>query len=88
MEVAMRHVVLALALLAGSVGVASAQGVQFDVGPGGVHVGPRYHHPYGDDWRWRHRHETYGYAGDCRVVVRTRINQWGERVTVRRRICD
>ena len=83
----MRRVVFALALLGGSVGVASAQGVEFDVGPGGVHVGPRYHHYYGDDWRWRHRHETYGYAGDCRVVFR---HFWrdGERVTVRRRICD
>ncbi len=81
----MRRVVLALALLAGSIGLASAQGVQFDLGPGGVHVGPR--HDYDHGWRWRHR-ETTGYASDCRVVIRHMINDEGERVTVRKRICD
>jgi hypothetical protein len=42
-----------------------------------------YHH-------WHHRHHHRGwwnhYAG-CRIVIRHRINRWGERVVVRRRIC-
>ena len=41
-------------------------------------------------YRKRHRHHHRGwwnhYAG-CRVVVRSHINRWGERVFVRRRIC-
>ncbi len=42
----MRRIILAAALFVGSVGLASAQGVGIDVGPGGGHVGPGYdyHH--------------------------------------------
>jgi hypothetical protein len=82
----MKKIVLAVALFAGSVGFASAQGVDIDVGRGGVHVGPGYDRGYDHDWRWRHR-ETYGYGGDCRVIIR---HMWrdGERITVRRRVCD
>jgi hypothetical protein len=65
----------------GSIGAASAAGVEFDVGRGGVYVGPRHHH-YRHDWR------AYDYARGCRVVVREHINRFGERVSVRRRICD
>jgi hypothetical protein len=86
-EVTMKRIAIAAAVLAatafGSI-AANAQGVEFDVGRGGVYVG--HHHDY-----WRHRHfRTYGYGfgGGCRVVVRTHINRWGNRVTVRRRICD
>jgi len=85
----MKRIAIAAAVLAatafGAIGTASAQGVEVDVGRGGVYVGPRHDH----DWYWRHRHyrETYGYGG-CRVVVRTHINRWGERVTERRRVCD
>ena len=64
----------------GSVGVASAQGVELDVGRGGVYVGPRHHH-----WRG---YRSYDYARDCRVIVTHRTNRFGERVTVRRRVCD
>ena len=67
----------------GSVGVASAAGVEFDVGRGGVYVGPNYHHRH-----WHHGYRAYGYERDCRVVVTHRINGHGDRVTVRRRICD
>ena len=39
---------------------------------------------------WHHRYHHRGwwnhYAG-CRIVVRHRINRWGERVIVRRRVC-
>lgn len=68
-----------LTLAAG--GATAAQAVEFDVGPGGVYVGPhRYHRDY----------DHYGYyrGGGCRVVVDHRINRFGEEVTVRRRICD
>ncbi len=64
----------AVAALAVSAGAASAQDIR--VGPGGVGVdlGPR-HHRYYDSER-------------CRVIIDHRINADGDRVTVRRRICD
>ena len=82
----MKRILLALVLFAGSVGLASAQGVDIDVGRGGVHVGPGYDRGYDHAWRWRH-HETYGSGGDCRVVIR-QIWRNGEHITERRRICD
>ncbi|WFU38230.1 hypothetical protein QA640_27810 [Bradyrhizobium sp. CB82] len=77
----MKRIILALAALltltAGA--VAPARALEFDVGPGGVYVGP-------------HRHDYYGayneYYRNCRVVVDHRINRFGEDVIVRRRICD
>lgn len=86
----MRKTVLSLAVVSaacvGFAGMASAQGVDIDVGRGGVHVGPDYHRYDRDSWRWRHR-ETSGFGGECRVIIR---HEWrdGERVTIRRRICD
>jgi hypothetical protein len=81
----MRRIVIAAAIAAsaaiGMVGAASAQGVEVDVGRGGVHVGPRYHH-------WDRWHRAYGYERGCRVIVTNRINRFGERGTVRRRVCD
>lgn len=85
----MKRMAIAAAVLAataiGSIGYASA--VEVGVGPGGVYVGEGYR-GYDRDWRWRHRGETYGYGDRCRVIVRTHINRFGERVSVRRRICD
>ena len=74
---------LAIALLAAA-GVlfsipATAQGFGVYVGVGHPHH-YRHHH-----WRWRN---AYAYEPECRVVVRHHINRWGQRVTVRRRICD
>jgi hypothetical protein len=50
----------------------------------GVYVGTD--HPY------RHHHHRwrgdYAYEPGCRVIVTHRDNRWGERVTVRRRVCD
>ncbi len=86
----MKKTLLSLAVVGaacmGFASIASAQGVDIGVGPGGVHVGPDYRGYDRDSWRWRHR-ETYGYGGECRVIIR---HMWrnGERVTVRRRICD
>ena len=71
----MKRILLALsasAALMATVGVASAQDIR--VGPGGVDIGPR-HHRYYD-------------SGSCRTIIDHRINADGDRVTVRRRVCD
>lgn len=72
--------VAALAVLGGSVGVANAQSFGVYVGPDR----PAYHQHH----RWHDWRGAYAYDRDCRVVVRTHINRWGHRVTVRKRICD
>jgi hypothetical protein len=35
-------------------------------------------------------HETYAYqpADECRIIIRHHLNRFGERVTVRERVCD
>jgi len=82
----MRKIIIAAAVAAsaaiGMAGAASAQGVEVDVGRGGVHVGPGY------DGYHRDRYRAYGYERGCRVIVTKRINRFGERVTERRRVCD
>ncbi|HKO19332.1 MAG TPA: hypothetical protein VJU82_10640 [Acidobacteriaceae bacterium] len=81
----MKRIAIAAAVLAATaLGSVAANAIEVDVGSGGVYVGPRYHH--GSDWRYRHR-ETYGFGVRCRVTVRTHINRFGERVSVRRRVC-
>ena len=74
----MKRALLALTAVAalgvGTLGAASA--LEFGVGPGGVHVGPGFHHRY------------YDYDGGCRTVITHRTNEFGNSVTVRRRICD
>jgi hypothetical protein len=38
---------------------------------------------------WRHRHHWRGdYARACRTIVTHRINGRGDRVTVRKKVCD
>jgi hypothetical protein len=78
----MKRSILALAailtLTAGA--VTTAKAVEFDVGPGGVYVGP---HRY--DYRGYNSYDRYG---NCRIVIDHRTNRFGEDVTVRRRICD
>jgi hypothetical protein len=78
----MRRTILALtaglALAAGATTAANA--LDFEVGPGGVYVGP---HRYVRDYD-----RGYAYGGGCRVVIDRHINRFGEEVTVRRRICD
>jgi hypothetical protein len=69
-----------LVLTAG--GATTAKAVEFDVGPGGVYVGPRDHHR---DYNAYNRYDRYD---RCRVVIDHRTNRFGEDVTVRRRICD
>jgi len=64
-------------------GAAMAQRFEFDVGGG-----PRYYHrDRDDDWRWRRHHWRAEEFGGCRTVIR-RIWRDGERIIVRRRVCD
>ncbi|MGH6681423.1 MAG: hypothetical protein ACREDL_21390 [Bradyrhizobium sp.] len=74
----MNRLMLALAaavtLTAGT--MATANAFEVGVGPGGVHVGPGYYHHRGYD------------DGGCRVIVTHRYNRFGDRVMVRRRVCD
>ena len=87
----MKRIAIAAAVVAatalGAVQYASAAGVEFDVGVGGVRIGERNH--YDNDWRFRHRdRETTGFGRDCRVIIRTHVNRFGERVKERTRVCD
>jgi hypothetical protein len=77
-EVAMKLSVLTIAALMTVGTVASAGAVEFGVGPGGAYVGPDRHRTYERDYR----------GGDCRTVIKERTNRFGERVTVRDRVCD
>jgi hypothetical protein len=68
----------------------AAAGVAFSVPASaqsfGVYIGHPYHYRH-----YRHHHKwwnAYAYEPECRVIVRHRLNRWGEVVTVRRRICD
>ncbi len=74
MNLRMLTIAALLALGAGTMTAANA--VEFNVGPGGVYVGPNDHHRYYRD-----------YGNNCRVVVDHRTNRYGEDVTIRRRIC-
>jgi hypothetical protein len=77
-EVLMNQYILAFAALTMlTVGTAAtANAVEFGVGPGGAYVGPDRPHGY------------YRDGGECRTVITHRINRYGERVEVRRQICD
>ncbi|HET7848726.1 MAG TPA: hypothetical protein VFL51_06670 [Pseudolabrys sp.] len=77
---------LAIGLLA-AMGIAGAAlTVPANAESFGVYIGGNgYHH------RYHHRHDwrgAYAYDRDCRTVVRSHINRWGERVRVRKRVCD
>ena len=77
----MKYVTIAAAVLAlaaiNTAGTAKAQ----DVGVS-IRAGDNHDH-------WRHRHHWRGdYARACRTIVTQRINGRGDRVTVRKRICD
>jgi hypothetical protein len=78
----MKRIAIAAAVLTtvafGSLG--AAQAIEFNIGPGGVHIGDRDH--------WRHGYRAYGYGEDCRVIVRREVNRFGDSVTTRRRVCD
>jgi hypothetical protein len=70
--------VLALALpLTNGIGVANAQDVRITVGDRD--------HGY---WRGHPGRGAYALDRGCRVVITKRINRFGDRVTVRKRICS
>ncbi|OCK59572.1 hypothetical protein [Bradyrhizobium sp. LMTR 3] len=73
----MKLSILAIATLLTVGTIATANAIEFGVGPGGVYVGPGYDRPYYRD-----------YGDDCRIVIRERTNRFGERVRIRERICD
>ena len=82
----MKRIVLAAAIATlAAVGVAGTPGVARAKVAGTSTALSARHYSY-----WHHRHHHRGwwnhYAG-CRVVVRSHINRWGERVLVRRRVC-
>ena len=77
----MKYIAIAAAVLSlaaiNTAGTAKAQ----DVGVS-IRAGDNHDH-------WRHRHHWRGdYARSCRTIVTQRINGRGDRVTVRKRICD
>lgn len=77
-----RHMIALTALLAlAGGGITAANAVEFGVGPGGVYVGPGYHHYYRD-------YGAYDEYRGCRTIISHHINRFGENVTVRRRVCD
>jgi len=85
----MKKFLIAAAAL-GSLAVAAPAMAQVSIDVPGFHagVGDRY---YGDDWRFRHRHEfgAYNYYnGGCRDVTVTRRGFNGELVTRNIRRCD
>jgi hypothetical protein len=74
--VAIAAVVLGLAAVS-TAGTAKAE--NFGVT---VRAGDNYDH-------WRHRHHWRGdYARACRTIVTQRINARGDRVTIRKRVCN
>lgn len=79
MRIAIIAIALGAAVVAGPQ-LATARDVNVGVGPGGVYVG------VGNGYRRGHWRSHY--ARECRVIVRHRINRYGERVTIRKRVCD
>jgi len=81
----MKRTILPVAaiLVLTAAGATTAKAVEFDVGPGGVRVGPR-----ADHYRDYNAYNRYDRYDRCRVVIDHRTNRFGEDVTVRRRICD
>ena len=49
--------------------------------------GPRYGFGGGFGGGFGHRHYGHGGFGGCRIVIRERINRFGELVQIRRKIC-
>jgi hypothetical protein len=76
MRFAIKGAMVGAAALFAVAGPTAVQAVEFDVGPGGVHVGERHH--------WDRDYDR----GRCRTIVKERINDRGDRVTVCRRVCE
>jgi len=74
MKRCIRALAAVAALTAGT--VATANAVEFGVGPNGAYVSPDRSYGYRNDY------------GSCRTVIEQRTNRFGETVEVRKRICD
>ena len=79
----MKHVLIAAAVaglaMVNIAGTAKAEDFGVTIRTdNGYHKGWRHHHWRGD----------YARAGHCRVIIKQRINAHGERVTIRKRVCD
>jgi hypothetical protein len=79
MEVPMRKLAIGLLAAAGVAIAAPASAQGF-----GIYLGANHpHHHWHHHWRG-----AYAYEPECRIIIRHHINRWGERITVRRRICE
>ncbi len=68
-----------------AIGLLAAAGIAFAVPANALDVYVGSDHPH---HHWWYRHGPYAYEPGCRVIVRHHINRYGERVTVRQRVCD
>jgi hypothetical protein len=81
----MKRIVLAAAIATlAAVGVAGVPGVAGakEAGTSLTLSARHYYH-----WNHGHHRGWWNHYAGCRVVVRSHINRWGERVLVRRRVC-
>ncbi|HZT26707.1 MAG TPA: hypothetical protein VFA57_13495 [Pseudolabrys sp.] len=74
-----RMSLMALVGLALIGGAGSASAASFGVYVGNDHPYYRHH---------RHWRDYYAYQPGCRIVITHRYNRYGDRITVRKRICD
>jgi hypothetical protein len=81
----MKRIILAAAIATlAAVGAAGVPGVAGAKEAGTSASLSARHYSY---WHHRHHRGWWNHYAGCRVVVRSHINRWGERVFVRRRIC-
>ncbi len=66
---------------------ASAQDIRFGIGPGGPRVGVYDERPTVVERRVVRR-RVYDDDSDCRVIIKRRVNAYGETVVKRTRVCD
>jgi hypothetical protein len=66
---------------------ASAQDIRFGIGPGGPRVGVYDERPTVVERRVVRRSYDDD-DGDCRVIIKRRVNAYGETVVKRTRVCD
>jgi hypothetical protein len=65
---------------------ASAQDIRLGIGPGGPRVGVYDERPVVERRVVRRSYEDDN--GDCRVIIKRRVNAYGETVVRRTRVCD
>jgi hypothetical protein len=65
---------------------ASAQDIRFGIAPGGPRVGVYDERPTVVERRVVRR--SYDDDSDCRVIIKRRVNSYGETVERRTRVCD